>query len=121
MIQPLQIEFHNTQPREDVEFRIRRELAELEKFYNRLVSCRVDVEIPENPRRGSLSEVRIDFAVPAKDAATPAAVRNATVEQEIEHLEVKAQHKDPIMAAHAAFNTAHRRLEEFAGGAYKHI
>lgn len=121
MIRPLEIEFHNTQPREDVEFRIRRELAELEKFYNRLVSCRVDVELPKNPHSGSLSEIRIDFEVPAKDAATPASVRGATVKQDVEHLEVKAQHEDPIMAAHAAFNIAHRRLEEYVGGPYKHI
>lgn len=119
MIQPLHIEFQNTQPIEDVEFRIRRELAELEKFYSRLVSCRVDVELPEHPRSGAVSEVRIDFGVPAKDAATPAKVRGATVKQDIEHLHVKAQHKDPIMAAHAAFNIAHRRLAEFAGGPHK--
>jgi hypothetical protein len=119
MIHSLQIEFHNTQPIEDVEFRIRRELAELEKFYNRLVSCRVDVELPEHLRRGSVSEVRIDFGIPAKDAAAWAEARGVTVKQDTEHLEVKAQHKDPAMAAHAAFNLAHRRLEEFAGGPYK--
>jgi len=119
MIHSLQIEFHNTQPVEDVAFRIRRELAELEKFYNRLVSCRVDVEFPEHPRSGSISEVRIDFGVPAKDAATPAEVRGATVKQDTEHLQVKARHKDPIMAAHAAFNIAHRRLQEFVSGPYR--
>ena len=119
MVSPLQIEFHNTQPIEAVEFRIRRELAELEKFYNRLVSCRVDVELPENPHKGSLSEVRIDFAVPAKDAATPAEVRGATVKEDTEHLEVRAQRKDASMAVHAAFNIARRRLKEFAGGPYQ--
>ena len=72
MILPLQIEFHNTQPIEDVEFHIRRELADLEKFYNGLVSCRVDVEVPEHARKGSVSEIRIDFGVPAKDVALEA-------------------------------------------------
>ena len=38
MIFPLQIEFRNSQPIEAVEFRIRQELAEFEKFYNRLLS-----------------------------------------------------------------------------------
>ena len=71
MISPLQIEFRNTQPIEAVESRIRQELAEFEKFYNRLVSCRVEVEAPKHERRGSVSKVRIDLGVPAKDAATP--------------------------------------------------
>jgi len=48
MISPLQIEFYNTRPTEAVESRIRQELAEFEKFYNRLVSCRIDVEAAEH-------------------------------------------------------------------------
>lgn len=119
---PLQIEFHNSKPIEDLDFHIRRELAELEKFYNRLVSCRVDVELPEHPRTGSVSEIRIDFGVPAKDAATRAEVRGgAPTKEDTEHLEVKAQHKDTTMAVHAAFNIARRRLEDFTGGAFRHI
>jgi ribosome-associated translation inhibitor RaiA len=104
MIAPLQVEFHNTPPIEDVEFRIRRELAELEKFYNHLVSCRIDVELPAHKRQGSMAKVRIDLGVPAARAAA-----------ETEHLEVTAQHKDASMAVHAAFNTARRRLKERAG------
>jgi hypothetical protein len=69
MIAPLQVEFHNTPPIEDVEFLIRRELAELEKFYNHLVSCRIDVELPAHKREGSMAKVRIDFGVPAARAA----------------------------------------------------
>jgi ribosome-associated translation inhibitor RaiA len=114
VIIPLQIEFQNTQPIEPVEFRIRRELAKLEKFYNRLVSCRVEVELPKHERRGSVSKVRIDFGFPAEDAATPPEVRGVAVKQDTEHLQVNAQHKDPVMAVHAAFNTARRRLEDFA-------
>ena len=120
MISPLQIEFRNTQPIEAVEFRIRQELAEFEKFYNRLVSCRVEVEAPKHERRGSVSKVRIDLGVPAKDAATPAELRGTEAKQDTEHLEVRAQRKDASMAVHAAFNIARRRLKEFTGGSYKH-
>lgn len=114
VLTPLQIEFQNTRPIEPVEFRIRRELAELEKFYHRLVSCRVEVELPKHERRGSVSKVRIDFGVPAEDAATPAGVRGAPAKQDTDHVRVDAQHKDPVMAVHAAFNIARRRLEDFA-------
>jgi hypothetical protein len=112
---PLQIEFYNTQPIENVEFHIRRELAELEKFYNRLVSCRVEVEAPEHARRGSVSEVRIEFGVPVKDIVRE--LRGGIESnQDTEHLEVKAQGKDASMAVHAAFNIARRRLEELTEG-----
>ena len=112
---PLQIEFQNTRPIEPVEFRIRRELAELEKFYNRLVSCRVEVELPKHERRGSVSKIRIDFGVPAEDAATPSEVRGVPIKQDTKHLHINAQHKDPIMAVHAAFNIARRRIQDFRG------
>ena len=88
----LQIEFHNTQPIEDVQSRIRQELAELEKVYNKIVSCHVDVEVPEHPRRGSTSKVQLDFLVPGRDVAE---LHGKNVPQ---HLEVEAQHKDPELA-----------------------
>lgn len=117
MISPVLIEFQNTQPLEDVESRIRQELAELEKFYNRLVSCRVNVEVPSRERRGSVSKVRIDFGIPARDAAMRAGLHGgAEAQQNMEHLEVKAQRKDASMAVHAAFNIARRRLADLTGG-----
>ncbi|MBZ5635599.1 MAG: HPF/RaiA family ribosome-associated protein [Acidobacteriia bacterium] len=119
MIFPLQIEFQNTQPMEAVESRIRQELAEFEKFYSRLLSCRVEVEVPKDEHRGSVSKVRIDLGVPAKDAGTPAELRGAEVKGDTEHLEVRVQHKDASMAVHAAFNDARRRLTEFTGASHK--
>ena len=116
MNSPLQIEFRNTQPIETVEFRIRRELAEFEKFYNRLVSCHVEVEAPRQERRGSVSKVRIDFGVPMEDAAAGLEGRGIEAKQGTHHLEVRAQRKDASMAVHAAFNVARRRLKEFSGG-----
>lgn len=113
MISPLQIEFHNTRPIEGVESRVRQELAEFEKFYNRLVSCRVEVEAPEHERRGSLCKVRIDFGLPPEDVAALAELQGVAAKQERERLEVKAQRKDASMAVHAAFNAARRRLKDF--------
>jgi hypothetical protein len=113
MAAPLKVEFHNTQPQEDVAFRVRREFAELEKFYDRFVSCRVDVEAPEHKRRGSVFKVRIDFGLPAEDATAWARLDGAAFRQGKEHMEVNAQNKDGAMAVHAAFNAARRRLKDF--------
>ena len=97
MTTALKIEFHNTAPIEEAESRVRQELAELERFSNCIMSCQVDVEVPEHPRRGNISKVRVDLGV-----------HGAT-----EHLEFTGQHKNVSMAIHAAFNAAHRRLKEF--------
>jgi ribosome-associated translation inhibitor RaiA len=119
MISPLQIEFQNTQPTEAVESRIRQELAEFERFYNRLVSCRVEVEAPEHERRGGLCKVRVDFGLPPEDATAWAELRGLAVKQGADHLEIKAKRKDASMAVHAAFNVARRRLKDFVGVGYK--
>lgn len=95
---PLKIEFHHAAPIQQAEIRARQELAELERFCHRIVSCRIDVEVPEHPRRGSVSKVKIDLGVPGARG--------------IDHLKLAAQHKDVAMAIHAAFNAAHRRLQD---------
>jgi hypothetical protein len=119
MISPLQIEFHNTPPLEPVESRIRQELAELEKFYNRLISCRVDVEAPKH-ERGGVSKVRIDFGLPVEDAKAWADLEGLTARQGADHMLVNAQRKDAAMAAHAAFNIARRRLKDLVAVPPKH-
>jgi len=119
MLSPLQIEFHNAPPTEQVSSRIRQELAELEKFYNRLVSCRVDVEAPQHDRRAGLSKVRVDFGLPAEDAARQAELLGARGKERADHIEVKAHRRDPAMAVHAAFNMAHQRIVDLLRASHK--
>jgi hypothetical protein len=120
MISPLQIEFHNTPPLEPVESRIRQELAEFEKFYHRLASCRIDVEAPEHERRGSVCKVQIDLGLPTEDAKAWAELQGLTAGQGAEHMLVNAQRKDAAMAVHAAFNIARRRLKDLVTIPSKH-
>jgi hypothetical protein len=115
MISPLQIEFHNIHAVEAVESRIRQELAEFEKFYNRLVSCRVEVDAPEHERRGGLCKVRIEFGLPPEDATGWAELLGLAGKHGADRLEIKAKRKDASMAVHAAFNVARRRLKDFVG------
>lgn len=113
MAAPLNIQFHNIQPQEPIEFRIRRELAKIEKLYDRFVSCKVEVEAPEHQRRGSMFKVRVDFGLHPEDATLGAKLGEATFRDGAEHMLVDAQRKDGAMAVHAAFNTARRRLKDF--------
>ncbi|MBZ5611277.1 MAG: HPF/RaiA family ribosome-associated protein [Acidobacteriia bacterium] len=110
MLRPLEISFHNTAPVDEVETRIRQELAELEKFCERIVSCRVDVELPKHARRGSVSKVLIDLELPAE-----VAMAKIEPKKGVQHVDAKAQHKNAAMAVHGAFNIARRRLEDLKG------
>jgi hypothetical protein len=108
---PLEISFQNTRPIGEVETRIRQELAEIEKSFHDIVSCHVDVEVPEHERRGSVSKVHIDMGFPESHlAARPPGAPETS--EGARHLEINAEHKDVSMAVHAAFNTARRRLAE---------
>lgn len=111
MIAPLEISFRNIEPTDSLESRVRQELAELEKYYHRLLSCRVEIEAPEHERRGGMSKVRIDFGLPAEDVVPPE-FRELAAKPDSEHMEVTAEHKDAAMAVHAAFNDARRRMKD---------
>jgi len=51
---PLQITFRNMAPSEAIERRIRKKVEKLELFYDRLLSCRVNIEAPHPPSQGKL-------------------------------------------------------------------
>jgi len=111
MIAPLEIEYHNIEATDVLDSRVRQELAEFEKYYNRLRSCHVDIEAPEHERRGKVSKVRIDFGLTPEDVERPE-LRELAAKPVSEHMEVMAEHKDAAMAVHAAFNDARRRLKD---------
>src|SRR6516164_3058957 len=62
---PLQITFRHMDTSDAVAARIRERAEELERFFDRIVSCRVVVEC-RHPRRqqGNLYRVRVDLKVP---------------------------------------------------------
>ena len=65
---PLQITFRHMDSSEAVATRIRERVAELERFFDRIVSCRVVVEC-RHPRhqQGNLFRVRVDLKVPGRE------------------------------------------------------
>jgi ribosomal subunit interface protein len=95
---PLQITFRNMPSSEAIEAKINEKAAKLEKYFSRIMSCRVVVE--ESQRRqhqGKLFSVHIDITVPGKELAV-----------------TREEDEDPYVAMRDAFNTAARRLEEHA-------
>ena len=62
---PLEIAFHNLEPSAWIEDDIRARVAKLEKFYERMVRCRVSVEaLHKQHRTGNIYEVHIEMHLP---------------------------------------------------------
>jgi ribosomal subunit interface protein len=95
---PLQITFRNMSHSDAIEAKINEKAAKLDRYYDRIMSCRVVVE--ESQRRqhqGKLFSVHIDITVPGKELAV-----------------TREENEDPYVAIRDAFDTAVRRLEEHA-------
>jgi ribosome-associated translation inhibitor RaiA len=102
---PLEIAFHNIDASEQAESEIRSRVAELEKLYGRLNSCRVRVDQRAVNRSGTIPPmVRIELGIPG--------YKDVVVSHEPEHLQRKYQRPDIYNAIHEAFHVAERRLRD---------
>ncbi len=121
MILPMQVTFRNMDPSQAVETRIREEVAKLEKFYDRIIGCRVAVEIPrKHQHHGKVYHIRIDLTVPGGELVVKhepglhSAARQIELEREKKQLEVEGAYKDIYVAIRDAFKAARRKLQDYA-------
>ncbi len=100
---PVQITFRNMKPSAAVEDAVRERVAGLEKWFDRIVSCRVMIESPHrHHQKGRHFRVRIDLGVPGRELVVgrePAA---------------RAAHADFQVALRDAFKAARRALQDHA-------
>jgi ribosomal subunit interface protein len=95
---PLQVTFRDMLPSEAVEIRIREKAEKLGRFCERIINCRVVVEMPQRHKhQGKLHCVRIDLTVPGAEL-----VAN------------HAQDEDVYVALRDAFVAITRQVEEYA-------
>ena len=100
---PLEIAFHNIESSEWAELEIRERAADLEKLYDRLVSCRVRIDQRTKDLTGTIPPVvHIELGIPGRP--------DLVVSHEPEHLLRKYQHPDLRKAIHEAFRIAERQL-----------
>lgn len=98
---PIQVTFRNIDASPDVEARVRSRVAELEQFYDRIVSCRVMIEKPNRRHRhGDLYHVRVDLKVPGREIV----VKREPPEHHA--------HEDILVAVHDCFDAVRRQLED---------
>jgi ribosomal subunit interface protein len=95
---PLQVTFRDMPSSGAVETRVREKADKLTRFYDRIVNCRVVIEMPQRHKhQGKLHSVRIDLSVPGAEL-----VAN------------HAKDEDVYVALRDAFAAITRQLEEFA-------
>ena len=100
---PLEIAFHNIESSDWAEQEIRTRVAELERIFARLVSCRVRIDQRNKDRTGTIPPVvHIELGIPGRS--------EIVVRHEPDHLLRKYQHPDLHNAINEAFRVAERRL-----------
>ncbi|OGI46001.1 MAG: ribosomal subunit interface protein [Candidatus Muproteobacteria bacterium RBG_16_65_34] len=95
---PLQVTFRDMPQSDAVETRIREKADKLERYYDRIMACRVVVEMPQRHKhQGKLHSVRIDLTVPGAELVANHAL-----------------HEDVYIAIREAFDAMQRQLEDYA-------
>lgn len=98
---PVQVTFRNMDRSDAVEANILERSKKLERFFDRIISCKVVVEAPHRRHtKGKLFDVRIDLVVPGKELVIN---RNGPKNH---------AHEDVYVAIRDAFNAAVRVLED---------
>jgi cold shock CspA family protein/ribosome-associated translation inhibitor RaiA len=107
---PLQITFRNMPRSEAVARSIEAHVARLESYFERIISCRVVVDVPHrNHETGNLYLVRIDLTVPGREIVVN---REDGRQTQFKELEAALGH---------AFDAAARQLEDFVRQRRAHV
>lgn len=121
MTLPLQVTFRNMKHSAEVEDWIRAEAEKLETFYNRIIGCRVAVEVPHrHHKKGKPLHIRIDLTLPGKEIVIkrePVVIHRAPVNGEAaasSPVPSKSPHGDLQLVIHDAFKAAARSVQDFA-------
>jgi ribosome-associated translation inhibitor RaiA len=100
---PLQISFKNMDPSPAVETQIREKAEKLDKFFGRIIGCRVTVEAPHrHQRQGRLYTIAVNITVPGGELLVNRA------------RPYDPAHEDIAVAIQDAFDAAGRQVEDHA-------
>jgi ribosome-associated translation inhibitor RaiA len=104
MNMPIEIHFHGIEKSEAVEQRVRDKVAKLQKYFERMTSCRVGIEVPQRTaQKPKVYQIKIEIGVP----------RRAPIV--ISH-ERKGSHanEELVLAIRDAFEAARRKVDGMA-------
>jgi len=108
-------------PSPAAEARIREEAEKLDRYFDRITSCRVVVEAPHHHhQRGREFRISIDIGVPGSEIVVKhepslhATLAQSEAGEWEKHLETRPDHKDIYVSIRDAFAAARRQLEDYA-------
>jgi len=114
-----QITFRNMEPVPILEEGILKEISVLERFFQRIMNCRVVIEGPRGRRYGGLYKVRIDLKVPNEELVVEnspslhGALKDVEAPSKTKQSEPNRIHRDVRRAIHDAFQEMRRRLQDY--------
>ena len=117
---PVHITFRNMESSVNVEEWVQAEAEKLETFFDRIMICRVAVEIPHrHHRKGKQCCVRIDLVLPGKELVIkrepgPSSRSRKTKAELAGKVSKHEPHHDLRLAIHDAFKAAGRRVQDYA-------
>lgn len=118
---PVQVTFRDMRHSDAIEAMVRDEAGRLDRYYNHIMGCRVMIEAPHRHRQeGDRFHVRIYLTIPGGEivvnrAPSLHARRQDVAEDErTKERETGALHKHIQVAIREAFDTARRRLQDYA-------
>jgi cold shock CspA family protein len=120
MLLPVQVTFRNVEDHAGLDDYVQQEAAKLERFYNRISSCRVMVERAQKATSGKLYHVRIDLGVPNGELVVKhipslhGTLQDAKEHKSRREAESVLVHKSPKRSIHEAFGEMGRRLQDYA-------
>jgi ribosome-associated translation inhibitor RaiA len=120
MDHPAQITFRHMTASPAVEARIHEEVAALQRFCDRIISCHIRVEEPNHhQQRGRGVCIGITLRVPGSEiivshepSLSSEAASGETARME-KHLETQPEHKDVYVSIRDAFAAARRQLADY--------
>ena len=99
---PLQITFRNLDHSDFIEANIREKAAKLERYADKITSCRVVVEAPhKHHQKGVIYLIKIDITLPGSEIVVK------------HHSDEHHAHEDVYVAIRDAFDIARRQIEDY--------
>jgi cold shock CspA family protein/ribosome-associated translation inhibitor RaiA len=121
MILPVQVSFRNMPHSDAIEAMVREEAAHLDTYYNHIMGCRVMIEVPHRHREGGEHHhVRIYLTVPGgeivvkREPTLHSRQQDVKEEDRTKDREIERSHKHLQVAIREAFDTARRKLQDYA-------
>lgn len=103
---PLELSFHNMEPSDALKARVQDNVARLEQFFGRIISCRVAISLPHKSQKavGNQPDVHVVLRVPGKEVV---------VSRKMNHNGHKKADNDPYAVVDEAFATAQQQLKDW--------